>query len=68
MPVILNADDYDVWLDPGMTDVNAVSQFLKPYNPRLMRFFPISNRINNVLHDDEECCVKVEPAQAQLFD
>jgi putative SOS response-associated peptidase YedK len=23
MPVILRKDDYDVWLDPGMTDVRV---------------------------------------------
>ena len=28
MPVILDPDNYDVWLDPGMTNVEAVSEML----------------------------------------
>src|ERR1700682_6376095 len=30
MPVILDPDSYDPWLDPGMTNVEAVSGVLKP--------------------------------------
>jgi len=30
MPVILDPDSYDVWLDPGFTDVSTVSDLLKP--------------------------------------
>jgi len=29
-PVILNKDSYDVWLDPGMMDIAAVSKLLNP--------------------------------------
>jgi putative SOS response-associated peptidase YedK len=32
MPVILPKDDYDVWLDPGMQNVAAISEMLKPYD------------------------------------
>jgi hypothetical protein len=28
MPVILDPDSYDLWLDPGMTNVEAVSEIL----------------------------------------
>jgi len=42
MPVILDPDSYDLWLDPGMSDVSAVSELLKPYDARLMRCYPIS--------------------------
>jgi len=30
MPVILAPDIYDVWLDPGMTNVSGASDLLKP--------------------------------------
>jgi putative SOS response-associated peptidase YedK len=46
MPVILDRDAYDVWLDPGMKDVCAASELLKPFDARLMRSFPVSTRIN----------------------
>jgi len=34
MPVILGPDGYDLWLDPGMRDVAAASDLLKPYDAR----------------------------------
>jgi len=30
MPVILDPDGYDLWLDPGMRDVATASDLLKP--------------------------------------
>jgi len=65
MPVILDSYGYDLWLDPGMKDVSAASDLLKPYDARLMRCYPISTRINHVVNDDPECCVPVEVAQIQ---
>jgi putative SOS response-associated peptidase YedK len=65
MPVILDPDDYDLWLDSGMRDVGAASELLKPYDARLMRCYPISTRINHVANDDEECSAPVELAQIQ---
>ena len=65
MPVILHRDSYDLWLDPGMQNVAAISELLKPYDSRLMRSYPISTRINHVANDDEECSRPVEPVQNQ---
>jgi putative SOS response-associated peptidase YedK len=65
MPVILDRESYDWWLDPAMQNVAAVSELLKPYDARLMRSYPISMRINHVANDDEDCSRPVEPVQAQ---
>jgi putative SOS response-associated peptidase YedK len=65
MPVILDPDSYDLWLDPGMKDVAAVSELLKPCDARMMRCYPISDRINRVANDDEECTRPVQPAEVQ---
>ena len=69
MPVILDLETYDLWLDPGMKDVGAASELLKPYDARLMRCYPVSTRINHVANDDAECATPVELAetQASLF-
>jgi len=61
----LDRDGYDLWLDPGMQNIAAVSELLKPYDARLMRSYPISTRINHVANDDEDCSRQVEPMQAQ---
>jgi putative SOS response-associated peptidase YedK len=65
MPVILDPDAYDLWLDPGMKDVSAASELLKPFDARLMRSYPVSSRIDHVVNDDLECSAPVEHAEAQ---
>ena len=65
MPVILDPDSYDLWLDPGMTNVEAVSQTLKPFDARMMACYPVSTRINYAANDDAECSAPVELTQAQ---
>jgi putative SOS response-associated peptidase YedK len=70
MPVILHRDDYDVWHDPGMTNVEVLSDLLKPFDARLMRSYAVSSRVNQVQNDDPECAKPVEPdvsPQGQLF-
>lgn len=59
LPVILNPDNYDLWLDPGMTKVEAVSEILETCDSRLIRCFPVSTRVNHVANDDEECSKRV---------
>jgi len=66
MPVILRPDDYDLWLDPGLSDVQVISELLKPYDARSMRCYPVSTRINRVGNDDEECSRRVEIGEAQV--
>ena len=65
MPLILEPDSYDLWLDPGMNDVAAVSELLKPFDARLMRCYLVSTRLNHVANDDVECSRPVEVAEAQ---
>ena len=45
--------------------MRAVSDMLKPYDARMMRSCPLSNRVNSVANDDEECSRPVELAQIQ---
>jgi len=42
MPVILDLNNYDLWLDPGMTNVDAARELLKPYDAGFMRCCPVS--------------------------
>jgi putative SOS response-associated peptidase YedK len=65
MPVILDPNAYDLWLDPGMQNVAAISELLKPCDARLMRCYPVSSRVNHVGNDDEECSRPVEMVQSQ---
>jgi putative SOS response-associated peptidase YedK len=65
MPVILDPDSYDIWLDPGMQNIVAISELLKPYDAALMRCYPVSTRINHVANDDEECSRRIELSETQ---
>jgi putative SOS response-associated peptidase YedK len=65
MPVILDPNSFDLWLDPGMRNLAAISELLKPYDARLMRCYPVSTRVNHVANDDAECSRPVEIAEAQ---
>jgi putative SOS response-associated peptidase YedK len=66
MPVILGPDSYDLWLDPGMRNVSAASEVLKPCDARLVRCYPVSTRVNHVGNDDAECSAPVEVAETQV--
>jgi len=65
MPVILDPESYDLWLDPGMREVSAPSDLLKPFDARLMRCYPVSSRVNSAVNDDAACSAPVELAEAQ---
>ena len=65
MPVILDADSYELWLDSGMRDVGAASELLRPCDAQMMRCYPVSTRINRVANDDAECSRRVELVQLQ---
>lgn len=65
MPVIVHPDNYDLWLDPGFTDVASASEMLKPFDADAMRFYAVSSRVSNVANDDAECAAAVEVAQKQ---
>jgi len=65
MPVILDRECYELWLDPSVTSVEVISELLKPFDARLMRCYPISAKVNHVANDDEECSRPVEVVENQ---
>jgi putative SOS response-associated peptidase YedK len=65
MPVILDPQRYEGWLDPDITDSTAVAEFLKPFDARLMNGFPVGSRVNRPTNDDPECSALIEIIQAQ---
>ena len=58
-------DAYALRLDPGMTNVAAASELLKPCDARLMRCYPVSSRVDHVANNDEACSAPVELAEVQ---
>jgi putative SOS response-associated peptidase YedK len=64
MPAILKSEDYELWLDPGVTNVVLVADTLKPFDSRLMKKWPVSTRVNRADNDDSECAREVPIANA----
>ena len=54
MPVILEPDDYDRWLDAA-TSVDELRALLKPYPAERMRAQAVNRAVNSVKNDNDEC-------------
>ncbi len=68
MPAILEKEDYQLWLDPGVTDAARVTECLKPFDARLMKRYPVSTRVNRPENDDPDCAQEVPiPGSAQTL-
>ncbi|HEX3345398.1 MAG TPA: SOS response-associated peptidase [Polyangiaceae bacterium] len=63
MPVVLEQEAWDRWLDPGQGDVASL---LAPRDPELTHY-PVSAYVNDPRHDDARCIVETEPEQRTLF-
>jgi putative SOS response-associated peptidase YedK len=59
MPVIVPPEKYEVWLDPDVTDFVEIRDILQPYEPTLMRRYPVSTKLNNSKHDDAESAARI---------
>ena len=54
MPVILERQYEEPWLDPSINDVNLLYSFLKPYDETQMKSYPVSTRVNNVRNNQPD--------------
>jgi putative SOS response-associated peptidase YedK len=48
MPMIVEPKSWEAWLDPELTDVDAVRRLLAPAMAGRMEAFPVSTAVNNV--------------------
>jgi putative SOS response-associated peptidase YedK len=58
MPVILEPDAEDVWLNPDVTDPGALTPLLHPYTIRALDFYPVSKAVNRAGVDSRELIQK----------
>jgi putative SOS response-associated peptidase YedK len=59
MPVIVPAEDYELWLDPDFEEKEALTSLLRPYPSGGMEAYPVSRRVNSPSNNAPDC---VEPA------
>jgi putative SOS response-associated peptidase YedK len=67
MPLVLEPEVWDRWLDPQLTDPAALEALLAPTSPELIAY-PVSHYVNDPRHDDPQCLEPAaEAAQRSLF-
>jgi len=59
MPAILRPEEYDLWLDPGVTAPSRVIGCLQPFDAKLMKKYPVSTRVNRPENDDPACAQEI---------
>jgi putative SOS response-associated peptidase YedK len=59
MPMILDRDDYEQWLDPGLKAPSTFTELLKPYPAKKMRSYPVSQLANSPKNEKLECIVEI---------
>jgi putative SOS response-associated peptidase YedK len=55
MPVILRPEDYDLWLDREVQQVDRLQPLLRPFPAEMMAFFPVSPRVNSPANEGPDC-------------
>ena len=59
MPVILDAKDYEKWLDPTVQKPDALKSLLKPYRSEAMTLYPVSAKVNNAKYESPNCIEEI---------
>ncbi|MCB0000624.1 MAG: SOS response-associated peptidase family protein, partial [Anaerolineales bacterium] len=54
MPVILEPEDFGMWLDPGERPENGL-HLLRPFSPEKMNAYPVSTFVNNPRNEGSDC-------------
>jgi putative SOS response-associated peptidase YedK len=61
MPVVLDEQVWDTWLDPATDDVGALEAMLAPAPDEWFEVYPVSTRVNTPANNDAELIRPVEP-------
>jgi len=59
MPVILQPQDYETWLDPDLQNPDQLQSLLQPLPPRTIESYPVSSQVNVPSRDSPDCMAPV---------
>jgi putative SOS response-associated peptidase YedK len=65
MPVILDAADYEAWLDPDYFDPGHLQSLLRPLGAEAMTGYAIATTVNNPANDSPDCIKPLEESTAE---
>ncbi len=57
MPVILEPDEYDFWVDPDFSDRQPLEAALDPFPSEEMKYIPVSKVVNKATNEIYDCIV-----------
>lgn len=60
MPVILDTDVMDLWLNPHVHNPEQLKPLFKPYPSDLMEMYPVSDIVNSPKNDNPECIIPLQ--------
>ncbi len=66
MPVIVDPKDYQLWLDPQVSDAERLRPLLGPYAPEKMTALAVGSWVNNARNEGPRCLER--ESQAGLLD
>lgn len=64
MPVIVPAEQQDLWLDPAVQELECLLPLLTPFESSAMQAIPVSQRVNNPRNESPECIVPMSAEQS----
>lgn len=68
MPVILDPESMNLWLDPAVEEVSELEAVLRPFDADEMTADPVSPHVNKPANDDARCIEPVDfKTQSTLF-
>jgi putative SOS response-associated peptidase YedK len=60
MPIILQPQDYELWLDPAMQTSERLLPLLQPYADTEIQHYPVSTKVNSPQNDSPDCVMPLE--------
>ena len=61
MPVVLNPQDWDEWLDRSSADTSSLQRLLVPADARALERFAVSTEVNSVRNNHGDLVRPVNP-------
>lgn len=62
MPVILEPEDFNIWLDPQEQKIEHLRNLLHPAAAGILSMYPVSKYVNKAGNEGEKC---IEPAKGK---
>lgn len=67
MPVFLERDQFDFWLDPEFSDRPKLESILIPCSSDFLQTHPVDTLVNKVANDSPECIRRSEPPSDRML-